>query len=40
MNWMLIDECEQLCVVKFEFGMNCVACMLKQLEILMISPGE
>jgi len=38
MNWMLIDECEQLYVVEFVLGMNCVACMLRQLEILMISP--
>jgi len=28
MNWMLIDECEQLYVVEFVLGMNCVACML------------
>jgi len=38
MNWMLTDECEQLYVVEFVLGMNCVACMLRQLEILMISP--
>jgi len=38
MNWVLIDEWEQLCVVNYEFGMNCVACMWKQIGILMISP--
>jgi len=35
---MLIDECEQLYMIEFVLGMNCVACMLRQLEILMISP--
>jgi len=38
MNWVLIDEWEQLCVVNCKFSMNCVVCMWKQIGILMISP--
>jgi len=38
MNCVLFDEYERLCVINFECGMNCVVCMWKQIEILMVSP--